>query len=431
MDAYNLGLTNIRTAQVCLGDTSTLLKSLNYQFFSTIQALFKITFIETQAGVQKLKLSSKKVKSKVLNFHIRRLIEILRLLDDHLYYGISEEAYHTAILDLRKTEQKIWQAGALNKLYQRHAPCKGNNHVIHMILGQIINHIDGRKRKFNLNLWPSRSRTISSALAELLYHVNNISPENDRKSSSQMLLNLLANRPEHLTAATKERFRSFTTQPRPGRYHPYVAFIAYALMHSDEESLKTLNSFMIPEDITSMNMIRYLKRTEANPELQQIIIQAAQGHSKESAYKAYIKRPDADARTIAAMLEEARKSQCLYTKTKVYAAYLWRPDTGAALINQILHQAQDFPESFKAWIYAAYLARTDTDPQIVEDILLEVEEFYQDQQTQIYTAYLWGVDTDDKVFSGILGELSYWTMISGIPIGLQKILDSFWKMPRF
>ena len=40
VDAYNLGLINVRTAQVCLGDTPTLLKSLNYQLFSTIQALF-------------------------------------------------------------------------------------------------------------------------------------------------------------------------------------------------------------------------------------------------------------------------------------------------------------------------------------------------------------------------------------------------------
>ncbi len=421
----------MRTAQVCLGDAPTLLKSLNYQFFSTIQALFKITFMSTPAGGQRIKFKINKLKPKILDFHIRRLIEVLRLLDDHLYYGISEEAYQKAIAGLRKTEQKIWQAGALNKLYQKNLTNTHNYHAVYMILGQIINHIDGRKRKFNLNLWPSKSRTISSAMAELLFHVNNINHDDQRKSSSQMLLNLLANRPEHLTAATKERFRSFTAQPRPGRYHPYAAFIAYALTYPDEESLKTLNSFMIPEDITSMNMTRYLKRTEADPELQTLIIQAAQGRYKGFIYKTFIKRPDADTRTIATMLKEARESHCLSIKTQVYAAHLWRPDTGPALINKILHEAQDFPESFKAWIYAAYLARTDTDPQVVENILLEVEAFYQDQQAQIYAAYLWGVDSDDRILSELLRELSYWTMISGIPTRLQKIWGSVWKMPRF
>lgn len=411
-DAHSLGLTNMQMKQVCL-DTSPLTETLNRQFFDAIQALYEIVPSETPGEFD---IGIKDIDQETTDFHIRRLMEVLRLLHDHARFEINEDAYQSAVINLEIKEQKLWKDDLVYALYDMLEEDPFSNRtgfdVIRILIGQILNHMDEEERTFEIKHLDSGSVSEINAKAELLFHINSIVPTASGKvtsaefrwampnASNLKLLNFITNQYDKLTKRTLEQIQSFAERPRKHLYRVPDPIILYALQNSNEE-----NPFL--EDLLqskSDNFAEYLKSPVIDHKLAantlKLMERSIHVHGT-NAYMNYLERSDTNPETVKDILKFAKERSNRHT-AKIYSAYIRNTTADPAVVVAILRDTEELNPSDKSNIYTSYLGRANIDPGVMKTIFKHAKkQNFNPTVESIYIAYLRRNDTDPAITNAI------------------------------
>ncbi len=404
IDFIHLSQASREIKRVC-SDKPTLFRSLNRQFYDAIQALFVIIPSSDADNVQNFEIVAKQIDQETMDFHIKRLMEVLRFLDDYKHFNI--EGYQDIILELIEKEQAVWAAGALDALYKKGANFFNNLEgygIIHIVLGQVLNHMDKGNRIFILwiNNLCTHDLSVNKA-AELLFHRQSKHSKRNLASCSSMLLSLLLAQPNRFTQTTRERIRFLIETLEPTCS---TILIACALEHPGKD-LKFLKGFMQHDAAASTCIVQYLTYKNSDPDLIATVLTVVQHFkmecNKAPSYVAYIKREDATPALMEKIITEAQQFQDVNYKTPIYHAYLKRLNIDPKLVTRIIADTHSFrDENHRISIYQAYLRRPTITKELVTMILEDTASFQAHNTLPIYTEYIKRVDADPTTISLIL-----------------------------
>ena len=141
-----------------------LVSMIPEQFYQAIERLFTITQDEDGSW----KFTANDLNKKIRNFQEKILMQVLRALHDHTYYGISDKIYQEIITRLK--DHDWWENGILQAIYQ-----VDSKHFHGVVMGQVLNHLDEGERKLDLIFGekPKKySAPVINIIAELALHKN-------------------------------------------------------------------------------------------------------------------------------------------------------------------------------------------------------------------------------------------------------------------
>ncbi len=441
-DAFSLGLASKETTKIFLSDLPTFFKSLSYQLFDSIQTLFAMH--DVQQGPHFI---INKVEQQTLGTHIQRLMEIIRILDDHFCYQIDDDAYKAGIRQLNRTEKELFWEGALNDLYhfmqEQNFERSQDYQLIHILLGQILRHMDGQKTTFELNPNIQESDAGVNAMVEMFFHLNNHHFKQQQANFKMLLLNLMNSRPHQLTSLTIKRLHSFHDANPNRLYHLLKGILSYILMHPGK-NIDALRGFIQLCWSREANMVLYLKQDDSDAELMAALLTEAQEFGNEAhkhrLYTSYLQRREVDQGLVRFIIKDTHLFQSEISQFLIYKAYLRRESIDPELLTEIftiianfknqdlllstyktyLERRQLCPEiarsillhahifqkqNYRSILYATYLLHTDSDAQLIAEIFTEIQSFKNKDKVAIYTAYFKQTQISPERVDAIFADL--------------------------
>ncbi len=369
-----------------------LITAIPTQFAKAIDKLFTIISSTTPTGENEYDLTINDLDNDIRDFHIQSLMEVLRALHDHKYYGISEAIYQHIIEKLKNSN--LWTNNSQNNrllLYK----IPSNYKIISSILMEIFNHFDGCIKKYNAFIGRSFEEFDNSNLpnihVELYMHKKNDTYSNQRlQAYTRSLMKLLIQKPSVLTDETKARLLSFSEIPRPDLYYDLSPFILYALKNPGK-NIKILETLVKCDE----NKKQYLLKKDADSEILNLILEDAKKCNtviitKASVYKLYIKRDDADPEVIQNLLADTFHFTYESTKANIYSCYIKDKKANPEIIQNLLANTFHFKdETAKANIYSCYIKDKKADPKIIQNLLSNTFHFKDETaKEKIYTSYI-------------------------------------------
>ena len=464
--AFQYGKTSRVMHQIFSKDVESFAGSVSTQFYQTVQSLFEFEEYTADDGTTKKRMFINHLETEDLGFHIRRLIEVLRILDDHNSFGISDDFYKATVQALRTTSGNNWSLKTLpllmgtSKNVIKNASRPIDYAVICTLIGQTLTHMDGKKRTFRFAFDEQDCTDAAySAIFELAFHPNlafhpmPMDAQGHEGKCAKIILEQLLVGPLRLSNPTVNRIRSFATRDNTeqSQYRAPAGLLGYALTHPGENT-EFLQSFIksdFPDGLYAM--AEYLENPEADHPLMAEILYhlqhfergvRQQNSNKIMAYANYMWRKDADPEQISRILADTHSFHEAGDKRTIYKRYFWREtidpeqvsailvssrihglfeelylyehyfdrkdtaDTVAdAMMNGILNE--DFiPQWVKLFpIYKAYIKRTTTDPELVQAILEKTKD-QSELCTQLSTLYLEQGNADTDLVKALLEKAS-------------------------
>ena len=274
--------------------------------YAVIQQLFTITPSKVKAE-QHFSIKANEIHDHDLVLCVQGLLKIFRLLDN-VYPELDQEVCDRAIEDWKAREIGLWGEGALKTLYKEGLKCRNFNYfnlvnadeIIFTLLGQILNHMDGGKREFSIDLRNASELDpgILNVMAELVFHKNNNWFPLFSLDYNKVLIKLIAANPSKITAETREQILQRIKTPEVLLYDltdgVHSNYLFYVLQHPGQ-NLDVLESFMVDEMQSIDSITAYLAEPSANPNLVAAILAGAfrfYETFKLQIYQAYMARAD-------------------------------------------------------------------------------------------------------------------------------------------
>ena len=404
-DAFSLGLASKETTKIFLSDLPTFFKSLSYQLFDSVQTLFAMH--HAQQGPHFI---INRVEQQTLETHIQHLIEIVRILDDRFCYQIDDDAYKAGIRQLKRREQGLFWEGALNDLYhfmqEQNFERSQDYQLIHILLGQILRHMDGQKTTFELNPDIQASDAGVNAMVEMFFHLNNHHFEQQQAHFKMLLLNLMNSHPLKLTPLTIKRLHSFHEANPDRLYHLLKGILSYILMHPGK-NIDALQGFIQLCWSREANMVLYLKQDDSDAELMAALLTEAQEFGNEAhkhrLYTSYLQRHKVGQDLVRFIIKDTHLFQSEISQCLIYKAYLKHESIDPELLTEIFMIIPKFKnQDLLVSAYKTYLERRQLCPEIARSILLHDHTFQkQNYRSILYTAYLLHTDSDAQLIAEI------------------------------
>ncbi len=304
-----------------------LVNMVGTQFYQAIERLFMITQNEDESW----KITANELDQNTRDFQIQSLMQVLRALDDHVYFGINEALYQEILERLKRCDCS--EKSALETLYKEKDPTHSLwIYIFKVILGQILNHMDKGDRFTRMTLkYRGSTDVLINILTELNFHCN-------QQKAYKLKIKSLIKNTSKFTVETIDRIRSFAETPRQELYCIPNAFVLYVLEHPGRNT-DVLNSFDEGKGLrySINNMANYIETEDADPNLIKAIFQEASSfieNFKAVIYASYIRSEYEDINKVLALLAEAADFEDEYAKALVYAAYIVSAHADEAIIKE-------------------------------------------------------------------------------------------------